>query len=92
MDEFLPEYDVSEHHKISVAASPEAVVQAARRVTPRDLPLTVVLMGIRAPWRWSPEAPAWRSIVQCRRSRPPSIRISQQDFCTAAADSHKQRV
>ena len=47
LDEFLPDYDVNEVHSTRVAAPPEAVLAAAREVTPREVPLLVVLMALR---------------------------------------------
>jgi len=51
LDDFLPAYDVNEVHSTSVDAPPEAVMEAARALTARDVPLLVALMALRAPWR-----------------------------------------
>jgi hypothetical protein len=48
LDEFLPGFDVNEIHSTRVAAPPEAVLAAARALTPRELPLLVVLMALRS--------------------------------------------
>jgi hypothetical protein len=48
LDEFLPDFDVHEIHSIRVAAPPEAVLAAARALTPRELPLLVGLMALRS--------------------------------------------
>jgi hypothetical protein len=47
LDDFLSDYDVNEVHSTRVAAPPEAVLAAARSVTPREVPLLVVLMALR---------------------------------------------
>jgi hypothetical protein len=47
LDDFLPEYDVSEFHETHVAAAPQAVIATAHRMTPREFPLFVNLMRIR---------------------------------------------
>jgi len=48
LDRFLPEYDVHERHTVAIEATPEAVMSALRGLRPRDLPLTVALMGLRS--------------------------------------------
>jgi hypothetical protein len=47
LDDFLPVYDFHEVHRISTWAAPDAVMESARRLRPHELPLLVVLMGIR---------------------------------------------
>ena len=47
LDEFLPRYDVHEVHSTAIAAPPEAVMDAIREVTPREVPLMVALMILR---------------------------------------------
>jgi hypothetical protein len=47
LDEFLPDYDVNEVHSTRVAASPDAVLAAARALTSRDVPLARALMAVR---------------------------------------------
>ncbi|HEY1277037.1 MAG TPA: hypothetical protein VGF25_19175 [Thermoleophilaceae bacterium] len=47
LDRFLPRYDVREFHSIAIDAPPEAVMDAARRLTLRDLPLSRLLIAIR---------------------------------------------
>lgn len=47
LDDFLPVYDFHEAHRISIDAPPEAVMESARRLPPRELPLLVVLMALR---------------------------------------------
>jgi hypothetical protein len=47
LDDFLPEYDVNEIHSARVAASPAETLAAARALTPREVPLTGVLMALR---------------------------------------------
>jgi hypothetical protein len=47
LDRLLPEYDVNEVHSSVIAAQPGAVLEAIRELTPRDVPLMVVLMTLR---------------------------------------------
>jgi hypothetical protein len=46
--EFLPDHDHHEIHSISIAAPPEVVLEAACRLTAREVPLFVLLMALRA--------------------------------------------
>jgi hypothetical protein len=48
LDEFLPHYDVREVHSTAVAAAPERVIEAARELTWRDVPLFAALMALRS--------------------------------------------
>jgi hypothetical protein len=48
LDRFIPEYDVHERHTVAIDAPPEAVMRAVRGLRPRDVPLTVALMGLRS--------------------------------------------
>lgn len=48
LDEFLPRYDVNEVHSITTGAAPADVMDAIRGLTPRDVPLLVVLMAVRS--------------------------------------------
>jgi hypothetical protein len=47
LDDFLPEYQFSEHHEVRVRAPLEAVVAAVRQVGLRDMPVAVLLLRIR---------------------------------------------
>ena len=47
LDPYLPTYDVSDAHSVSVDAPPAVVMAAVRTVTPMEVPLLVALMGIR---------------------------------------------
>ena len=47
LDDFLPEFDVTEKHAIVADAPPAQTLAAARALAPRDLPLTVGLMALR---------------------------------------------
>lgn len=47
LDRFAPRPDVSERHSLVVAAPPERVLAAARELRSRDVPLLLVLMGLR---------------------------------------------
>ncbi len=48
LDDVLPAYSHHERHTIEIAAAPDAVWDALHAVSNGDLPLTRVLMGIRA--------------------------------------------
>jgi hypothetical protein len=48
LDEFLPRYDVREIHSTPVAASPERVIEVARELTWRDVPVFAALMALRS--------------------------------------------
>jgi hypothetical protein len=48
LDDYLPDYDVHEVHRISSSAEPAALIAAARAVTPREVPLMVGMMAIRS--------------------------------------------
>lgn len=45
--EHLPSYQWNEVHSTRVAAPPDRVLAAVRELTPREVPLLVVLMGMR---------------------------------------------
>jgi hypothetical protein len=47
LDEFLPDFDFSEHHTTRVAASTERTAAAARDLSARDTPMTLGLMALR---------------------------------------------
>jgi hypothetical protein len=47
LDDFLPRYDVSDVHSVTVGAPPDAVMDAIRELTPREVPLLVALMAVR---------------------------------------------
>jgi hypothetical protein len=47
LDNYLPHYDFHERHSISVDAAPATVLEEARRMTSRDVPLMVALMAVR---------------------------------------------
>lgn len=52
LDEVLPVYRFRERHERSIAAPPERVWSALLSITPRDLPLSRLLMGIRSVPSW----------------------------------------
>ncbi len=52
LDEVLPVYRFRERHERIIAAPPERVWSALLSITPQDLPLSRLLMGVRG-------APAW---------------------------------
>jgi hypothetical protein len=47
LDRFVPTYDIRERHTLDVAAPAERVLAATRDLTARELPLFLVLMGLR---------------------------------------------
>jgi hypothetical protein len=47
LDAYLPRYDVREFHSITIDASPERVIAAARELRGRDVPLATILLGLR---------------------------------------------
>jgi hypothetical protein len=47
LDDYLPIYDFHEAHRIFTWAPPHAVMDSARRLRPPELPLLIVLMGVR---------------------------------------------
>lgn len=48
LDQYLPSYDVHEQHSTTIASSPERVIEAARALTWRDVPLFAGLMAVRS--------------------------------------------
>lgn len=52
LDDVLPEYRFRERHQRTIAATPDVVWAALLAITPQELPLSRLLMGIRS-------APAW---------------------------------
>jgi hypothetical protein len=48
LDEFLPSYDFSERHETFVAAAPKVTMAATRQMTPRDVPLLLLLLSVRS--------------------------------------------
>lgn len=48
LDEFLPSYDFNEVHAVAVSASPAAVMDAIRTVTPWEVPVLMGLMAVRS--------------------------------------------
>jgi hypothetical protein len=49
LDNALPSYDVRERHSITVKADPGTVLDEVLRMTPRDVPVMVVLMALGLP-------------------------------------------
>jgi hypothetical protein len=47
LDEFLPEYEFSERHRLTIAASPERIDAAVRAVSLDDMPAARVLWWVR---------------------------------------------
>jgi hypothetical protein len=48
LDDFLPTYDFNEVHSVATKASPAAVMEAIRALTPTEVPVLVALMAIRS--------------------------------------------
>jgi hypothetical protein len=47
LDRFMPDCDIGERHALVIAAAPERVLAATRELRSKELPLFVVLMGLR---------------------------------------------
>jgi hypothetical protein len=47
LDEFLPDYEFSEHHSTTIAAPPAAALAAARDLDAQELRMTRMLMSLR---------------------------------------------
>jgi hypothetical protein len=47
LDQHVQEWDFCEHHSIRIAATPAETLAAARAVTSREVPVMLVLMGLR---------------------------------------------
>ena len=47
LDEHLPEWHVRERHSVRIAAAPADALAAARAVTAQEVPVLLVLMGLR---------------------------------------------
>jgi len=48
LDDFLPRYDFNEVHSVAIGASPAAVMDAIRSLTPTEVPVLIALMAIRS--------------------------------------------
>lgn len=68
LDDILPSYRFRERHGRTVAAPPQEVWNALLAVTARELPLSSLLMGIRA-------IPAWMSGRRGRFRRGPKMSV-----------------
>lgn len=47
IDRFLPRYDFHERHSVHINAAPDTVLRKIKELTPADVPLFTLLMGIR---------------------------------------------
>jgi hypothetical protein len=47
LDDFLPEYEFSERHRLAIAAPPEAIDRAVRKVSLADIPVARALWAVR---------------------------------------------
>lgn len=56
LDRFVPVWQFRERHSIRITASPEAIFEAIRRVTPREIFLFRTLTFIRHPVRGGPKS------------------------------------
>jgi hypothetical protein len=61
LDDFLPTYDFHEVHSVATDASPAAVMDAIKSLTPLEVPVLVALMAVR-------------SLPAILRRRPPAVR------------------
>jgi hypothetical protein len=48
LDKFSPAYDFNEVHSITIHASPERIFRAVKGVTPAEMPIFTLLIGLRA--------------------------------------------
>jgi hypothetical protein len=48
LDDFLPRYDFNEVHSVATSATPAAVMDAIRGLTPGEVPVLVALMALRS--------------------------------------------
>jgi len=48
LDEYVPRFDLREIHSVPTRASSQMVFQSLQTITPADLPLVRILMGIRS--------------------------------------------
>jgi hypothetical protein len=48
LDKFIPAYDFNEVHSITIHASPERILRAVKEVTPAEMPIFTLLIGLRA--------------------------------------------
>jgi hypothetical protein len=48
LDQHVPAWNARERHSIRIAATPAEALAAARAVTPREVPVFLVLMGLRS--------------------------------------------
>ena len=89
LDQHVPEWDVRERHSIRIAATPAEVLAAARAVTTREVPVLLVLMGLRS----LPTTLARRSRPRRRLDAPlldgfermgfmPLGRVGMRSWCT----------
>ncbi|HZG34485.1 MAG TPA: hypothetical protein VEY87_01435 [Gaiellaceae bacterium] len=64
LDAYLPVYEFSERHRVSVAASPERIDRALRGVTFAELPLARALFVLRGLGRLRAGAPALATMTR----------------------------
>jgi hypothetical protein len=48
LDDFIPRYDFNEVHSVATSATPAAVMEAIRALTPGEVPVFVALMAVRS--------------------------------------------
>lgn len=48
LDKFSPTYDFNEVHSITIHATPERIFRAVKEVTPSEMPIFTLLIGLRA--------------------------------------------
>ncbi len=87
LDEFMPEWQFSETHRIRVAAPPERVFAAIRAVTADDIALFELLTTIRRGGRSGPE-----DILNAPGKKPLLEVATSTTFLTLADDSPRELV
>jgi hypothetical protein len=48
LDEVLPQYHVREVHELGIEATPDAIYEAIENLTPQEVPIAGLLMGLRS--------------------------------------------
>ena len=81
LDDFLPRYDVREHHELVARAGAERLYAAVRHADLGELRIVRLLMALRA----LPALLVERGDARARQARPPGV---MQGFSIAGAERH----
>ncbi|HAL57172.1 MAG TPA: hypothetical protein DCP63_12045 [Bacteroidetes bacterium] len=88
LNEFVPEYEFSEIHSISVKRSPADVFSSLRSLLPADVPLVGLLMFVRSLAAWILE----RKRFSARDEEPFFDQMTRWGFVVLADDSPNEIV